>query len=115
MPRLQKLRIKAGWIAVINHQLVKEGLNKHSMHEEDIIDVITDILHFALNHRQLGPNVEVERVLRCVQNHLHAELPKSTELPTRAGCTKQKTGKCAKKCKAKKGKTLMEVFVKEPR
>lgn len=104
MTRLMKLRVKAGWHAMINHKLVKEGLSGHSWYEEEIVDAITDILHFAVNHLQLGPNVDVQRVLRCVQNHLFVELSKSTELPTKAdtGCTKQKTGECAKKCKAKK-------------
>ena len=97
---LQKCRTQAGWVAVINHHLSKEGLNHHTWDEEDIIDAITDILHFALNHRQLGPNMDVERVLRCVKNHLWAEAPR--QMLVEGGCTKQRTGKCAKKCKAKK-------------
>ena len=87
--------LQVGWHAMTNHKLVKEGLSGHSWYEEDVIDAITDIMHFALNHRQLGPNVDVQRVLRCVQTHLNLERAES-------GCTKQKTGDCAKKCKAKK-------------
>lgn len=70
---LRNARIKAGWAAVINHQMSKEGKLAFRLFEEDIIDVITDILHFAKHHKQLSGQVNVDRVFRCVKSHLHAE------------------------------------------
>lgn len=70
---LAKKRMLAGRLALHAHQLAKEGDLPDCWEEGDVIDVITDILHYALRTSRI-PNVDSDRILRCVKTHLTAEL-----------------------------------------
>lgn len=74
MTSLMEKRVLAGGAAVTNHSLYKEGRVNELWFEEDVIDAITDILHWATRkNSSFRGEFNVDRVFRCAKTHLKAE------------------------------------------
>jgi len=91
---LRELRMRAGYLALLNHSLTKEHEHPEVWHEEHVIDAIADILTYICMAANFKGDVNIERIFRCVRTHLTAELENNV---TRAQPKREKKKKARRK------------------
>jgi hypothetical protein len=65
----------SAWLGTkLPQRMVGGYMGKPLFFEEDVIDAVTDLLHYAASFKR-QPMQDVLRILRCVTEHLKAELP----------------------------------------